>query len=202
MDEYSRFAGIYDWVVGRPLASVFRKLIPNLPPNGRLLDVCCGTGMFAAMAQEQGFPVCGLDRSEPMLAVARRKHPGLPLVRADASAMPFADQAFDAAAVTFALHEKTQPAREDILAESMRVLRPGGTLLVADYCRPHGASQVAAAAAGLVERLAGAEHHRNYADWMRRGAAEGFLDDSGLSWERLAYGLSGVAGIYRVRQPD
>ncbi|WP_018124511.1 class I SAM-dependent methyltransferase [Desulfovibrio oxyclinae] len=202
MDEYARFAGIYDWVVGRPLGSVFRKLILTLPQGGGLLDVCCGTGMFAAMARERGFSVCGLDRSAPMLAVARRKRPGLPLVRADASAMPFGGEQFHLATVTFALHEKPQFVREAILAEILRVLRPGGTILLADYCHPHGASRPAAAAAGLVERLAGAEHHRNYADWMRRGAAEGFLDDSGLNWERLAYGLSGVAGIYRVRQPD
>jgi len=64
----------------------------SLLPPARVLDVACGTGFFT---QHLGSEVKGLDQSEAMLEVARRRVPWAEFVRADAFRMPFADRFFD-----------------------------------------------------------------------------------------------------------
>ena len=82
--------------------------------------------------------VIGIDLSEAMLRVARRKN-GLPNVtfqRADATALPFEDANFDAACVSFALHEMPATIRERVVREMARVTKVGGTVVVVDYALP------------------------------------------------------------------
>src|SRR5688572_31788169 len=56
-----------------------RKLLGLAAPKAgeRALDVCCGTGDIAAGLVRHGAEVCGLDFSLPMLAVARKRAPGI-----------------------------------------------------------------------------------------------------------------------------
>jgi ubiquinone/menaquinone biosynthesis C-methylase UbiE len=105
----------------------------------RVLDVGCGTGRLAERMREAGpvRSVVGVDFSAGMLAQARerlgsgRASPAGPtaLVRGDATRLPFADAAFDAAVSTEAFH--WFPDQDVALAEIHRVLRPGGRLLLA-----------------------------------------------------------------------
>ena len=66
------------------------RAISLLPP-ARVLDVACGTG---SLTQHLGPEVTGLDQSEAMLEVARRRTPGADFVRGDALQMPFAEHSF------------------------------------------------------------------------------------------------------------
>jgi SAM-dependent methyltransferase len=91
---------------------------------GRCLDVGCGGGHFFRAPLELGWELVGVDVSEGQLRVARLRHPEVSLVRADAGALPFPDEAFDAAYSTF-----THTDLDDFagaVAEACRVLRPGG----------------------------------------------------------------------------
>ena len=107
----------------------------GLRPGGSVLDVCTGTGLtlpYLAAAVGRDGRVVGLDRSSAMLAGAadRAPAPPLELVEGDATRLPFADAAFDAAISTYGL---TAVADVDaVLDEMMRVVRPGGRLAVAD----------------------------------------------------------------------
>ncbi|MEU4427897.1 methyltransferase domain-containing protein [Actinoplanes sp. NPDC024001] len=68
--------------------------------GSRVLDVACGTGIVARTAADRVGPsgsVTGLDRSEAMLAVARRVRPELCWEKGDATGLPFADGSFDVA---------------------------------------------------------------------------------------------------------
>jgi len=65
--------------------------VSSLPP-ARVLDVACGTGFLTRHLRGE---LVGLDQSGAMLGMARKAVPGLPLVRADALALPFPDRAFD-----------------------------------------------------------------------------------------------------------
>jgi len=62
-------------------------------PEGKVLDVGCGTGFSLAILEGQGFDAVGIDISQPMLDIAKRK--GLKVKRADFTKLPFKDRTFD-----------------------------------------------------------------------------------------------------------
>jgi arsenite methyltransferase len=99
----------------------------------QVLDVGSGPGFLAAeMAAEvgPGGRVVGLDPSESMLAMGRRRGASVGFVAGDALALPFDGESFDAAVATQVYeYVADMPAA---LAEARRVLRPGGRLLVLD----------------------------------------------------------------------
>lgn len=107
----------------------------RLQPGGSALDVGTGTGLtlpYLAAAVGRGGRVVGLDRSPEMLAGARERAPGPPveLVEADATQLPFSAASFDGAISTYGL-----TAIADVhaaLDEMIRVVRPGGRLVIAD----------------------------------------------------------------------
>lgn len=116
--------------VVRPLLYRLRHL-----PAPRILDVATGTGRVPwYMLQTATFNgrVTGLDPSANMLAHARAKLRGYgdraPLIQQTAAALPFPASQFDA--VTCLESLEFFPSIEAALAEMVRVLRPGGTLLV------------------------------------------------------------------------
>jgi SAM-dependent methyltransferase len=135
--EYAQLAGEYDtrWAdyVRGSTARVLRDL--PLSPGERLLDVGCGTGVLleGALRSQPEAWACGLDLSAGMLGVAQGRLGGRAgLVRADAQVLPFRDAAFDAVASSSALHYWPDPERA--LREVARVLRPGGRLVLTDWC--------------------------------------------------------------------
>lgn len=114
------FADSRDWVCGRA--------------HGATLEVAIGTG--ANLAHYPGeVALTGIDWSPAMLAVARREadrvHRPVTLQRADATALPFSAESFDTVVSTFALC--CIPDERAALAEALRVLRPGGSLLLVDH---------------------------------------------------------------------
>lgn len=119
------------------VAATRRRVLEALAPRSgeRLLDVGAGPGFLAAAAADRIGPsgyVCGVDVSAPLLAYARERAgvPWLEFRHGDATALPFADGAFDAA-VSMQVLEYV-PEVDAALAEIARVLRPGGRALVVD----------------------------------------------------------------------
>jgi len=126
----------------------------NLAAGQRVLDVACGTGVLAREARRRtGAHVVGLDPSTGMLTVARELAPEVEWRRGRAEAMPFADQSFDAVLSQFGLMFME---RDKAIREMLRVLRPGGRLVVAVW---DSAENIPAFAAeiSLLERLAGTQ---------------------------------------------
>jgi ubiquinone/menaquinone biosynthesis C-methylase UbiE len=114
------------------------RAVLALEQGEKVLDIGSGVGLLALeMAGDVGAAgsVDGIDPSESMLALARRRRPPagaaeLRFVGGDACALPFPDAGFDVAVAT-QVYEYLQdvPAA---LGEAFRVLRPGGRLLVLD----------------------------------------------------------------------
>ena len=102
----------------------------------KILDACCGTGDLALAGRAAGGDVVGVDFSEAMLARARRKAPEMEWVQADAAALPFPDESFDAVTVGFGIRNLAD--LEGGLRELARVLKPGGRLGCLEITRPRG----------------------------------------------------------------
>ena len=93
-----------------------------------VLDVGCGPGALTAELVRRLGPaaVTAVDPSEPFVAAARERHPGVSVRRAAAEQMPFVDQAFDAALAQLVVHFMTQPVMG--LREMARVTRKHGVV--------------------------------------------------------------------------
>ncbi len=103
-------------------------------PGQRVLDVAAGTGTSSEPYADAGIDVVALDFSLGMLKVGKRRRPDIDFVAGDAMALPFADNTFDATTISFGLRNVSEP--KVALAEMLRVTKPGGTLVVAEFSRP------------------------------------------------------------------
>lgn len=99
-----------------------RRLLESFPATQSVLEVGSGTGHFTRWFDQQGPAAVGLDLSAAMLLQARSLD-GIPLVRGDASRLPFADGAFDLVALITTLEFLGRP--REALAEALRVTRQG-----------------------------------------------------------------------------
>jgi ubiquinone/menaquinone biosynthesis C-methylase UbiE len=108
--------------------------LAGCPEGGDLLDVPCGFGRHAVALARAGYRVVGVDRSQALLAEARRRtgeEEWPKLMEADYRELPFADESFDAAINLFtSLGYLGDEEDTRALAEIARVLRPGGRLVV------------------------------------------------------------------------
>jgi demethylmenaquinone methyltransferase/2-methoxy-6-polyprenyl-1,4-benzoquinol methylase len=117
-------------------ARIWRKKVAKLvnsQPGQKILDLAAGTGSSSIVFLREGVKVVAADFSMGMLEEGRKRHPELEFVFADASALPFADREFDTVTISFGIRnvEKTEVA----LAEMLRVLKPGGKLVVCEFSR-------------------------------------------------------------------
>lgn len=106
-------------------------LANELRGRGRTLEIGVGTGLVALPLAAAGVPMVGLDLSAPMLGKLVEKADGrapFPLVVGDATTLPLADRGFGAAVVRHVLH--LVPAWREVVAELVRVVVPGGLVLV------------------------------------------------------------------------
>jgi demethylmenaquinone methyltransferase/2-methoxy-6-polyprenyl-1,4-benzoquinol methylase len=99
-----------------------------------VLDLAAGTGTSSAAVEATGARVVGCDFSLGMLRAGRRRNPRLRLVAGDALALPFAGAAFDAVTMSFGLRNVADV--DAVLAELLRVTRPGGRLVLCEFSRP------------------------------------------------------------------
>jgi len=137
-----RYRWIYDTVTAISSLSVggveqlrslgLEALQSRLEPGAAVLDLCCGSGEAAAPWLATGFCVSGLDLSPLALALAARRHPSLKRVEGLAEEPPFQDKSFHAVQLSVALHEFPRRERELVLSQSLRLLKPGGWLVIVD----------------------------------------------------------------------
>lgn len=99
----------------------------------RVLDVGIGTGNLAdRISRRHGATVVGVDQSREMLRRAREKLPEAELLEGNFLALPIAAQSVDAVVTTYALHHLPEQSKRLAVAEMVRVLRPGGRIVIGD----------------------------------------------------------------------
>ena len=117
-------------------ARIWRKKVAKLVnsrPGQTILDLAAGTGSSSIVFLREGVKVVAADFSQGMLEEGRKRHPELEFVFADAAELPFSDKDFDTVTISFGIRnvEKTEVA----LAEMLRVLKPGGKLVICEFSR-------------------------------------------------------------------
>lgn len=119
-----------------------REIVTPERPQA-LLDIACGTGDFAlaqARRMHADSRITGLDLSEGMLAVMREKVEKAGLAgrisceQGDCEQMRFAEGSFDCATIAFGIRNFAH--REAALEEILRVLKPGGRLVILELSVP------------------------------------------------------------------
>ncbi|MBK9738188.1 MAG: demethylmenaquinone methyltransferase [Actinobacteria bacterium] len=103
-------------------------------PGERILDLAAGTGTSSVPFARAGAIVVPTDFSLGMLRVGKERQPSLPFVAGDGMHLPFRDESFDAATISFGLRNIND--RWAGLRELHRVVRPGGRLVVCEFSHP------------------------------------------------------------------
>jgi len=115
--------GVYSVQLAPQLAD-----LAGISRGRRVLDVGCGPGALSAELVARLGPdaVTAVDPSEPFVAAARERLPGVTVERASAEQLPFPDDSFDAAIAQLVVHFMSDPVAG--LAEMRRVTRTGGVV--------------------------------------------------------------------------
>lgn len=159
-EAYARWAPVYDAVFtavmrpGRQAAAAAINALGAPERPVRVLDVGVGTGLELPMFADH-VRVTGVDLSEPMLAVARKRVADLglrnveALVAMDAMNLTFAEASFDAVVSPYVITTVPDPART--LDEMARVTRPGGEIVLVNHVGA-GSGPIAAIEGWLARR--------------------------------------------------
>jgi ubiquinone/menaquinone biosynthesis C-methylase UbiE len=109
--------------------------IGQLGPGSRLLDVGCGSGVTVSYFRDEcGIDGVGIDSSPVLLARGKARDATLPIIMADAAALPFRDGHFHGIILECSLSLVQDPTQ--VLGECHRILMPSGKLIVSDlYAR-------------------------------------------------------------------
>jgi demethylmenaquinone methyltransferase/2-methoxy-6-polyprenyl-1,4-benzoquinol methylase len=190
-------------------AATVRAVDPQ--PGERVLDVAAGTGTSSVALQRNGARVVAVDFSPGMIAEGRRKHKKIEFIEADAEKLPFGDNEFDAATISFGLRNVANP--KVALAELYRVLKPGGRLVVCEFSKPPVAI-VRASYWGylryvmptVVGRVSSNPDAYTYlAESIRAWPDQGELSQwiRGAGFTRVAYRnlTAGIVALHRGRKP-
>jgi len=97
-------------------------------PQGRYLDVACGSGNYTNALARKGLKIDGIDISDEMLSKARVKNPSLNWYQGDAASLIFPDKSYDGAICTLATHHMDDFPKA--FGEVYRVLKPGSHFVI------------------------------------------------------------------------
>ncbi|BAV00028.1 MULTISPECIES: bifunctional demethylmenaquinone methyltransferase/2-methoxy-6-polyprenyl-1,4-benzoquinol methylase UbiE [Aurantimicrobium] len=186
----------------------------NPQPSERVLDLAAGTGTSSAALAKSGAHVVAADFSPGMIEVGRKKHGKNPLiefVQADATALPFEDNSFDAVTMSFGLRNVVQPKKA--LAELYRVTKPGGRIVICEFSTPPAAPIRASynfylrKVMPLVAKVSSSNTEAytyladSIEDWPNQSTLASWIREAGF--EKVAYRnlTAGVVALHRGIKP-
>ncbi|MCA9361874.1 class I SAM-dependent methyltransferase [Candidatus Kaiserbacteria bacterium] len=191
-------------------AKMDKMIDDRLKGEGQVLELACGTGYYLKHLREKGYTMTGLEPAEGMRARAKEKNPGVEIKEGVVNALPFPDNSFDAV-VSVELFRYLEA--EDIkkgYEEVLRVLKPGGFMVVTLVNRyALDAFQFSYQAKLLMEKLFG-KQIINYCDsvtpaGMRRYFKQHFNQDAETASAlfaplRIIYKISPKLGSWCARK--
>ncbi len=183
-------------------------------PGQRILDLAAGTGASSVSLARSGAEVVAGDFSPGMIAEGRRRHGGIPhltFALADAMALPFDDDEFDAVTISFGLRNVNDP--KQALAEMLRVTAPGGRLVICEFSHPQNAvfaglygfynDRVLPVVAKTLSTNAEAYDYLNESirEWPDQVTLSSWIRDAG--WSAVAHRdlTGGIVALHRATKP-
>ena len=133
----------------------------------RVLDVACGTGrtLHQLSRAHPTMRLHGVDMSPAYIRTARKRLADLPevtLAVENAEALPWADATFDVVTSVYLFHELPRNARRNVVREMLRVLRPGGLVVIEDSAQVSESAEIASALREFPREF----HEPFYADYL------------------------------------
>ena len=176
----------------------------GMKSGDRVLDVCCGTGDQAVHYAKRGIFATGVDLSPGMIKLAeknKRKH-GLENVSfqiADSTNLPFKDEFFGYASISFALHEQGRATRDRTISEMKRVVKKGGILVFIDFPIPLPGN-LYAYLIKTIEFLAGRQHYEHFRDYVEQGGLDAILKKNQLAEDKRGF-PNRLITVIRAKNP-
>jgi ubiquinone/menaquinone biosynthesis C-methylase UbiE len=181
-----------------------RHIVSLLELDGsqRVLDLGCGTGVLTRMIADRLDPAAGgralgIDAAARMIAVARKKRATANCIfeAMAAESLSFEDGVFDAVVSSLFFHHVPLDLKAGALSEALRVLRPGGQLVVADMHVPRtwmGA---------LVSHVSRWFFMQPQIGENIRGVLPGLMEDAGFVRPEIAATYFGYIALFSTRKP-
>jgi len=181
----------WQWAIHKRTYDCFvRRVLPKLCQNPSILDLGAGVAWMSRRLAEHGCIPCSIDVSvddQDGLGAARHYTPSWPFVQAEFDHLPFASHVADAVIYNSSLHYSSDYATT--LREALRVLRPGGSIIVLEtpiYQREESGQRMVAERHAFFEKQYGTRSDsipsQEYITWDRLALLEREL---GLRWERI-----------------
>ena len=179
----------------------------DIAVGDQVLDLAAGTGTSSAAIARAGAQVVAADFSLGMMTEGRRRGAPVPFVGADAQHLPFADDSFEAAVISFGLRNVHEPRLA--LAEMSRVVRPGGRVVVCEFStptwRPFRAvyeNYLLRALPAVARRVATSADAYDYLaesilDWPDQEALRGWFAQAGLEQVKYRNLSGGIVALHR-----
>ncbi|MFA5863263.1 MAG: methyltransferase domain-containing protein [Phycisphaerae bacterium] len=205
--EFNRWAQTYDRSIlnhllfHRCYLKFIECILRYLPAPDRvlrLLDVGCGTGTFASMLEKSQLPISpmGLDMAEKMCQLAHLKarqmssNQAIRFVTGDSEHIPFADCSFDIVTCSNSYHH--YPHQRKVLAEFLRILKPGGRVIIIDGFRDNVIGRlIFDLGVALVEKSV---HHCSAIEIRDQLRSEGYID---VVQEKFGFWVPVLASVAR-----
>ena len=179
----------------------------GITPGDRVLDLAAGTGTSSSAIAAAGARVVAADFSLGMMREGRRRGTPVPFVGADGQRLPFADDSFEAAVISFGLRNVHEPERA--LAEMVRVVRPGGRVVVCEFSTPTWAPlrtvyekyllRALPAVAGTFATTVDAYEYlaESILEWPDQEQLRGWFLDAGLERTQYRNLSGGIVALHR-----
>ena len=190
-----------------------KKLTEKVDPQSgeKILDIAAGTGTSSMALKLSGVEVIAADFSKGMLAEGKKRYPELEFVFADAMKLPFKNNEFDVVTMSFGLRNVQD--RDKALGEFLRVLKPGGRLVICEFSHVPGLLGVFYRAyltliLPLVSRLASKTPDaysylsESIVAWPKQAELAKDIAKAGFSktqWKNLSFGVVAIHSAIREK---
>ena len=190
-----------------------KKVLEKVDPQSgeKVLDIAAGTGTSSMALKLPGVEVVAADFSKGMLAEGKKRYPELEFVFADAMKLPFKNNEFDVVTMSFGLRNVQD--RDKALHEFLRVLKPGGRLVICEFSHVPGLLGVFYRAyltliLPLVSRLASktpaaySYFSESIVAWPRQAELAKDIAKAGFSktqWKNLSFGVVAIHSAIREK---